>query len=83
MVRRCHKIKDEALRKIIDFVCDGYIDTLLTGIEEYEKDFLTPLRVQILLVKSKRKNILVDFNIVFDDSIIDMVFRETCNCLVR
>lgn len=31
----------------------------------------------------KERNIIVDFNIVFDDSIIDMVFREASNYLAR
>ena len=39
MVRRWHKVKEEALRKIVSSICDDYIDTLLTGIEENEKDF--------------------------------------------
>ena len=76
-------MKDEVLRKIIDFVCDGYIDALLTGIEEYEKDFPYTIACVNFISELKRKNILVDFNIVFDDSIIDMVFRETSNYLAR
>lgn len=76
-------MKDEVLRKIIEFVCDGYIDALLTGIEEYEKDFPYTIACANFISELKRKNILVDFNIVFDDSIIDMVFRETSNYLAR
>lgn len=49
-------MKDEVLRKIIDFVCDGYIDALLTGIEEYEKDFPYTIACANFISELKRKN---------------------------
>ena len=39
-----------ALRKIVSSVCDDYIDTLLTGIEENEEIFHILLLVLILLM---------------------------------
>ena len=39
MGRRYHKLKNEAMHKIVEFVCDGYIDSLLTSIKEYEEYF--------------------------------------------
>lgn len=41
-------MREEILRQIIVAVCDGFVDTLLTGIEEYEKIFPILLLVLIL-----------------------------------
>ena len=32
-------MEEEILRKLITLISEDYIETLLTGIEEYEKDF--------------------------------------------
>ena len=32
-------MKEKVLRKVIESICDGYVDTLITGIDEYEKNF--------------------------------------------
>lgn len=58
-------------------------DTLITGIDEYEKNFPYTIACANFIYELKQTNILVDFNIIFDDSIIDMVFRETSNYLAR
>ena len=71
------------LRKVIESICDGYVDTLITGIDEYEKNFPYTIACANFIYELKQKNIIVDFNIIFDDSIIDMVFRETSNYLAR
>lgn len=76
-------MKEDVLRKLIESICDGYVDTLMTGIEEYEKNFPYTIACANFIYELKQKNILVDFNIVFDDSIIDMVFREASNYLAR
>ena len=76
-------MKENVLRKLIESICDGYVDTLMTGIEEYEKNFPYTITCANFIYELKQKNILVDFNIIFDDSIIDMVFRETSNYLAR
>lgn len=76
-------MKEDVLRKLIESICDGYVDTLMTGIEEYEKNFPYTIACANFIYELKQKNILVDFNIIFDDSIIDMVFRETSNYLAR
>ena len=76
-------MKEKVLRKVIESICDGYVDTLITGIDEYEKNFPYTIACANFIYELKQKNILVDFNIIFDDSIIDMVFRETSNYLAR
>lgn len=76
-------MKEDVLRKLIESICDGYVDTLMTGIEEYEKNFPYTIACANFIYELKQKNILVDFNIIFDDSIVDMVFRETSNYLAR
>lgn len=76
-------MKEAILRKLIESICDGYVDTLITGIDEYEKNFPYTIACANFIYELKQKNIIVDFNIIFDDSIIDMVFRETSNYLAR
>lgn len=76
-------MKEKVLRKVIESICDGYVDTLITGIDEYEKNFPYTIACANFIYELKQKNILVDFNIIFDDSIVDMVFRETSNYLAR
>ena len=76
-------MKEKVLRKVIESICDGYVDTLITGIDEYEKNFPYTIACANFIYELKKKNIIVDFNIIFDDSIIDMVFRETSNYLAR
>lgn len=76
-------MKEDVLRKLIESICDGYVDTLMTGIEEYEKNFPYTIACANFIYELKQKNILVDFNIIFDDSIVDIVLRETSNYLAR
>lgn len=76
-------MKENELRKIIESVCNDFVDTLMTGIDENKKDFPYIIACVNFISELKEKNIIVDFNIVFDDSIIDMVFREASNYLAR
>ncbi len=39
MVRRWHKVNKSVLRKLTEWICDGYVDVLVTGIEENEYYF--------------------------------------------
>lgn len=73
-------MKEAILRQLIESICDDYVDTLMTGIEEYEKNFPYTIACANFIYELKQKNILVDFNIIFDDS---MVLRETCSYLAR
>ncbi len=72
-----------ALRKIVSSVCDDYIDTLLTGIEENEDDFPYTIACSNFIDELKKKNIIVDIYTTFDCKIIDMIYRETSNYLAR
>lgn len=76
-------MREEILRQIIVAVCDGFVDTLLTGIEEYEKDFPYTIACANFISELKSKNILVNFYTTFEGHIIDMVHRETSNYLAR
>ncbi len=76
-------MKENELRKIIESVCNDFVDTLMTGIDENKKDFPYIIACANFISELKERNIIVDFNIVFDDSIIDMVFREASNYLAR
>ncbi len=76
-------MREKALKQIIEVVCEGYADTLLTGIEENAKDFPYTLACSNFIDSLRKRNIIVDFFNTFDDSIIDMVFRETSNYLER
>lgn len=76
-------MKDEALKKIIAMICDDYIDVLLVGVEEYSKDFPYTLACANFMGELKEKNIIVEFNDVFIDTVRDRIYRETSNYLAR
>lgn len=76
-------MREEILRKLITLISEDYIDTLLTGIEEYEKDFPYTIACANFMSELKNKNIIVDFYKTFDVSIRDMIYRETSNYLAR
>lgn len=76
-------MREEMLRKLITLVSEDYIETLLTGIEEYEKDFPYTIACANFMSELKSKNIIVNFYTTFDVSIRDMVYRETSNYLAR
>lgn len=76
-------MKELVLRKVIEMVCDDYIDTLLVGIEEYEKYFPYTIACANFISELKEKNIIVEFNDVFIDTVRDRIYRETSNYLAR
>ena len=76
-------MREEMLRKLITLITEDYIDTLLTGIEEYEKDFPYTIACANFMSELKSNNIVVDFYTTFEVSIRDMVYRETTNYLAR
>lgn len=63
-------------------VCLGYVDTILTGIEEQECRFPYTIVCANFMSDLKEKNILLDFNTIFTDTISDKLFREASNYLV-
>ncbi len=76
-------MQEEILRKLITLISEDYIETLLTGIKEYEKDFPYTIACANFMSELKSKNIVVNFYNTFDISIIDMIYRETSNYLAR
>lgn len=75
--------RDESIRKLIAKVCDDYIDTLLTGINEYSKDFPYTIACANFISELRKKNIITEFDDVFLDSVSDRIYRETSNYLAR
>lgn len=67
-------MKELVLRKVVEMVCDDYIDTLLVGIEEYEKDFPYTLACANFISELKEKNIIIEFNDVFIDTVRDRIY---------
>ena len=76
-------MKEEIIKKVISMVCENYIDTLIIGIEEYEKDFPYTIACANFMSELKSKNIIVEFNDIFIDTILDRIYRETTNYLAR
>ncbi|MCI8778286.1 MAG: hypothetical protein HFI87_03980 [Bacilli bacterium] len=76
-------MQEEILKKLITLISEDYIETLLTGIKEYEKDFPYTIACANFISELKSKNIVVNFYNTFDISIIDMIYRETSNYLAR
>lgn len=56
----------ETFLKVVSLVSENFIDSLMTGIEEYQKDFPYTIAVANFIAELK-------------DRITDMVFRETAN----
>ena len=76
--------KEDSLRKIISMVCDGYVDTIMTAIEEDNtKDFPYTIACANFIAELKEKNIIVELVGTFEDAIIDRIFREVSNYLAR
>lgn len=76
-------MKEEIIKKVITMVCEDYIDTLIVGIEEYEKDFPYTIACANFISELKSKNIIIEFNDVFIDKVRDKIYRETSNYLAR
>lgn len=76
-------MKEDVLKDLIKMICDDYIDSLIVGIEEYEKDFPYTIACANFISKLKEKNIIVEFNDVFIDMVRDRIYRETSNYLAR
>lgn len=79
-------MRENELRKIISFVCDDYVDTILTSLEEEEdivKDFPYTIACSNFIGELRDKNIIVDLVNTFEDTIIDRIVREISNFLAR
>lgn len=78
-------MRNKELEKIISFVCNSSIDVIMVAIEEdkMEKEFPYAIACSNLMCELKEKNIMVDFNDVFNDDIMEKIVREVNNFLVR
>lgn len=77
-------MRDAVLRKIVSMVCDGYVDTIITAIEEDNtKDFPITIACANFIAELKSKNIILELVGTFEDTIIDRIFREVSNYLAR
>lgn len=74
---------NEERRKIVEMVCEDYIDTILVGMEEYEKDFPFTIACANFLKELRSKNIKVRFEEIFIEMVRDNIYRETSNYLAR
>ena len=76
-------MKEDIMRKLITMICDDYIEALLTGIKEYKQDFPYTIACANYISELKQKNIIVEFNEIFIDTVRDRIYRETSNYLAR
>ena len=83
MVRRCHKVNKSILINLVDWICDGCADALVTGIEENEHYFPYTIALVHFIDELQRKCIKVNYNELVNDSIIDNVLKEANDYLAR
>lgn len=77
-------MNEDILRKIISIVCDGYVETIITAIDENgTKDFPYLAACSNFIAELKSKNIIVELVGTFEDTVIDRIFREVSNYLAR
>lgn len=77
------KFKEEVLRKIVSNICDGYVDSIISSIEENNtNNFSFTIVSANFIAELKEKNIIVELAEVFDDMVKDRIYREIskCNC---
>lgn len=80
-------MKEKELRKIVEFVCNGYVDTIMENIEDNKRSFPYAIACANYIAELKERNIIVGLNDVFIDIVIDIVidriFREFSNYIGR
>lgn len=76
-------MKEDILKELIVMVCDDFVYTLLTGIEEYSQDFPITIACANCMAELKEKNIITNFINFFTDYVRDAIYRETSNYLAR
>ena len=75
-------MRENELKRILSNVCDGYVDNILTDLEENkdtEKMFPFMLACVNFICELKKKNIIVELCGTFEDTIIDRIYREVGN----
>lgn len=76
-------MREQELRKIVEFVCNGYVDTIMENIEDNKREFLYAIACANYIAELKENNIIVGLNDVFMDIVIDRIFREFSNYIGR
>lgn len=76
-------MKEQELRKIVEYVCGGFVDSIMENIEEQKRAFPYTIACANYIAELKDKNIIVELNDVFIDIIIDRIFREFSNYIGR
>lgn len=75
---------ENQLRKIVSEITDGYVETIMDAIlEDDVKVFPITKAVWHFMCELKKNNIIMELNDVFIDLIIDRLYREISNYLVR
>ena len=78
------KFKEEVLRKIVSNICDGYVDSIISSIEENNtNNFSFTIASANFIAELKSKNIIVELSETFDDMVKDRIYREISNYLGR
>lgn len=72
-------MKEQELRKIVEFICNSHVDMIMENIEDNKKEFPYAIACANYIAELKEKNIIVRLNDVFIDIIIDRIFREFSN----
>lgn len=76
-------MKEQELRKIVKFVCNGYVDTIMENIEDNKRAFPYAIACANYIAELKEQNVIVELNDVFIDNVIDRIFREFSNYIGR
>ena len=66
---------EKALRNIFTIICSGYVDTLITGIEEHPQDFPYTIASANFISELEEQNIIVNTNTIFGSCVRDMIHR--------
>ncbi|MDD3340989.1 MAG: hypothetical protein PHN72_02150 [Bacilli bacterium] len=75
-------MKEEIKRNVVKEICSDFVDTIIVGMEEYEKDFPYSLAVINFILELREKGINVNTN-MFIDVIWDNMYKEFTNYLGR
>ena len=79
-------MKETELRKILSVVCDNYVDSILTDLEDdvdLEKKLPFTIACVNFICELKKKNIIVELYDTFEDTIIDRISREISSYIVE
>lgn len=76
-------MREKVLKEFIEMICKDYINVLLVGVEEYEKDFPYMIAFVNFMCELRNKNIYVEINDIFTDKFMDKVYVEAARYIGR